>query len=78
MFLARRFHSSASAALELSQLAACLAASYIGGTANLFETAATLNMPSSTRELLRLVAVADIAAMTVYFSVLLRMADDKP
>ena len=55
--------------------AACLAASYVGGTANFFETASVLGAAGAgpVARTLRLIAGADIAAMVLYFSVLLRL-----
>ena len=51
--------------------AACLAASYIGGTANFFETASALGAAGPAARTLSLIAGADILAMVLYFSVLL-------
>ena len=53
--------------------ASCLAASYIGGTANFFETAAALGAKSSpsTLKALNLIAGIDILVMVAYFGVLL-------
>jgi uncharacterized membrane protein len=47
-----------------------LTASYIGGTANLFETAHCLQLGEKGKQILRLVAVADIGVMIVYFTIL--------
>lgn len=52
---------------HLGTIAACIAASYIGGTANFFETGYTLNVNS---KYLSIFAGVDIAVMVVYFAML--------
>lgn len=66
--LSKLLISSKKSFVEVSTLATCLAASYIGGTANFFETAAALQLQA--RQQLSLLAVADIGVMAVYFSIL--------
>ena len=57
---------------DLAICAGCLAASYIGGTSNFFETANVLvKNNSSTLKLLNIVAGIDIFVMVCYFMVLL-------
>lgn len=48
--------------------ASCLTASYIGGTANLFETAGALHLQGSAMESIRSLAAIDISIMIAYFS----------
>lgn len=68
ILVSKLFMSSEQSFMEVSKLATCLSASYIGGTANFFETAAALQLQA--RQQLRLLAVADIGVMAVYFSIL--------
>ena len=60
---------------SLSVLAACLTASYIGGTVNFFETAKILGVASCEvkKSLVNLVAGVDIGVMVMYFWVLGRL-----
>ena len=60
---------------SLSVLAACLTASYIGGTVNFFETAKILGVTACEKKksLLNLVAGVDIGIMVMYFWILGRL-----
>lgn len=69
--------SSLSSASQIEQslvwpiAASCLAASYIGGTANFYETASALGAKGTVAKTLNLIAGIDILVMVVYFGVLL-------
>lgn len=64
------FTSSSSSLPDIHKLAAGLIASYIGGTANLFETMHLLRITEAGKSMLQLLAVMDIFVMIVYFAVL--------
>lgn len=55
---------------ELLKVSAGLTSSYIGGTANFFETVTLLQLSTEGKQLLNLIAVADIAVMILYFAAL--------
>ncbi|KAJ1436500.1 hypothetical protein B484DRAFT_416855 [Ochromonadaceae sp. CCMP2298] len=61
---------SRGARINFSSCATCLTASYIGGTANFFETAAALKLPPQEATVLQQLAAADIGVMIAYFAVL--------
>ena len=50
--------------------ASCLAASYIGGTVNFYETAQALGATGQVAKTLHLIAAADIIVMVLYFGIL--------
>ena len=62
----------------LRVVAACIAASYIGGTANFFETGKILLETSNTNSrYLNVVAGVDIAVMVIYFATLVFMRSSR-
>lgn len=58
---------------ELLEICPCLTASYIGGTANFFETATILNLQSKYPKVITDIAGIDIGIMVLYFYALQRL-----
>ena len=62
--------NASSSGIDYAACAACLASSYIGGTANFFETASALKLCGRDLQVLKSFAAADIFVMLAYFSLL--------
>ena len=62
--------NASSSGIDYAACAACLASSYIGGTANFFETASALKLCGRDLQILKSFAAADIFVMLAYFSLL--------